>query len=242
MEDQNKPKLKKEDSPKTMIGETAVKPSAWRKLLSKKWTAPAAFMAAAAIIVTLMWIYRGTEQTPSTTDSNPEVSQVTGEESLDLPVDDTLEVASTNETMQWPVVKHSDYDVAMSHYDATASDEDRAAAMIQTGNTFSPHMGIDLSKADDQPFDVMAALSGTVIVAESHPLNGGVVEIKHADGLVTVYHSLTNVNVKVGDKVKQGKQIAKSGRDELEKELGNHLHFEVRQNGKPVNPNTLLEQ
>jgi len=241
MEDQNKPK-QKDNSPKTVVGETAVKPSAWRKMLSKKWTAPAVFMAAAAIIVTLMWVYRGVDETSVATNvETPEVSQVTDGESLEIPLEDTLEVASANETLQWPIVNRSEYDVAMSHYETTLSNEERAAAMTQTGNTFTPHMGIDLSKADDKPFEVVAALSGTVLVSESHPVNGGVVEIKHADGIVTVYQSLSNVTVKAGDKVKQGTQIAKSGRSELEKDLGNHLHFEVRQDGKPVNPNTLLE-
>jgi stage II sporulation protein Q len=112
--------------------------------------------------------------------------------------------------------------------------------MIQTGNTFTANTGIDLAEADNKTFDVSAALSGKVMVAEQHPLNGNVVEIKHADGIVTVYQSLGELQVKVGDEVKQGTVIGKAGRSELEKDLGIHLHFEVRKDGKPVNPNLLL--
>ncbi|MCQ6561905.1 M23 family metallopeptidase [Paenibacillus mendelii] len=242
MNDQNKPKLK-EESPKTSMGGTAVKPSAWRKLLSKKWAAPAAFMAAAAIIVTLMWIYRGAEETPTTTGNDSlEVSQGTNEEAIETPIDDTLEVASSNETLQWPVVNRSELTVATPFYEASASNEERQAAMVQTGNTFTPHMGIDLTSSADKPFDVVAALSGRVIVVDKHPINGNVIEIKHADGIVTVYQSLSEVQVKVNEEVKQGSLIGKSGRSEIEKDYGNHLHFEVRQNGNSINPNTLLEQ
>ena len=242
MNDENKPKLK-EDSPKIGMGGTAVKPSAWRKLLSKKWAAPAAFMAAAAIIVTLMWLYRGADETttttPSTTDS--EVGQVaTGDTGTGSKTDDdAMEAASSNETMQWPA-DYSQLKVVSPFYDENASSEDRQAAMIQTGNTFTANTGIDLAKDGDKTFDVMAALSGKVVVAEQHPLNGSVVEIKHADGLVTVYQSLTDVQVKVGDDVKQGTLIGRAGRNELEKDLGLHLHFEVRQDGKAINPDTLL--
>ncbi|UVI29930.1 M23 family metallopeptidase [Paenibacillus spongiae] len=242
MNDQNKPKLK-EESPKTAMGGTAVKPSAWRKLLSKKWVAPAAFVAAAAIIVTLMWIYRGTEETPTTAGNDSlEITEGTDEVALETPVDDTLEVASSNETLQWPVVNRSELTVATPFYEATASNEERQAAMVQTGNTFTPHTGLDLTSADEKPFDVVAALSGRVIVVDKHPINGNVIEIKHADGIVTVYQSLSEVQVKVNEEVKQGSLIGKSGRSEIEKEYGNHLHFEVRQNGTSINPNTLLEQ
>ncbi len=225
------------------MGGTAVKPSAWRKMLSKKWAAPAAFMAAAAIIVTLMWIYRGEDQTPAatTTTSGVETSQGGDQTSAaDTPSSDTLEVLSGNETMQWPVVNQKDVKVVAPFYDASASDQDRQAALIQSGNTFMTNTGIDLARSDDKTFDVTAALSGTVVVAEKQPLNGNVIEIKHADGVVTLYESLADLQVKVGDVVKQGTLIAHAGRSELEQDLGNHLHFEVRKDGKPINPSALL--
>ena len=48
------------------------RPSGWKKLLSKRWVFPAAYMAAAAIIVTILWLNSGTGQkdskaVPSTT-------------------------------------------------------------------------------------------------------------------------------------------------------------------------------
>ncbi|MFC5647727.1 peptidoglycan DD-metalloendopeptidase family protein [Paenibacillus solisilvae] len=241
MNDQNKPKL---DTPKNTMGGTAVKPSAWRKLLSKKWAAPAAFMAAAAIIVTLMWLYQGADETstkPANTES--EVSQGTTDATAEAtpPDDEAVAVISSNETIQWPADR-TQLEVVSSYYDANGTNEERQAGLIQDGNKFYANQGIDLAKADDKPFDVTAALSGIVSLAGTHPLNGSYIEIKHSDGIVTVYQSLSGVKVKVGDEVKQGTIIAQAGRSELGKDLGVHLHFEVRKDGKPMNPSTLIEQ
>lgn len=237
----DKPKFN-EETPKNAMGGKTVKPSAWRKLLAKKWAAPTAFLAAAAIIVTLMWLYGGAGETSNKpTSATVEDTQGTSAVTDDTPqvsADDPAVKDSENEVMQWPTDR-SQVDVVAGFYDEKASSEERQAAMIQNGNTFMANMGIDLSK-NDQPFDVKAALSGRVIVAEKHPLNGNMVEIKHADGVVTIYNSLSDLQVKVGDEVKQGTVIAKAGRSELEKDLGVHLHFEVRKDGKAVNPNTLL--
>jgi stage II sporulation protein Q len=103
-------------------------------------------------------------------------------------------------------------------------------------------MGVDLASADNKAFDVVAAMSGKVTLVEIHPTNGNVVEITHPNGLRTIYQSLGDVQVNNGDEVKQGTIIAKAGRNELEKDEGVHLHFEVRDNEKPVNPNLFLEE
>lgn len=242
MNDQDKHKPL-EEAPKLSRG-GAVKPSGWKRLLSKKWVSPALFMAAAAIIVTFMWIYQGTgsdkDATTAETNESAEINETNGETAaLD---EGTLEVVADGETLQWPAVYRDELEIVLPHYDADAPAEERERALLESGTTFMPHMGIDLARADNDAFDVVAALSGTVTVAEQHPTNGYVVEITHPDGLVTVYQSLSDVQVKVGDEVKQGTQIAKAGRSELEKDLGVHLHFEVRHNGKPVNPLVLLDE
>lgn len=241
MNDQNKPKV---DAPKNTMGGTAVKPSAWKKLMSKKWAAPAAFMAAAAIIVTLMWLYRGADDSstkPVSSAVDASQGQGTTDETLDelQPSDDSISAISSNEAMQWPA-DHSQLETVASFYDANGSNEERQAGLIQNGNTFVANSGIDLARADEKSFDVSAALSGIVSIVESHPLNGNIIEIKHSDGMVTVYQSLSDVKVKVGDAVKQGAVIARAGRSELGKELGVHLHFEVRKDGKAMDPSHLI--
>ncbi len=61
---------------------------------------------------------------------------------------------------------------------------------------------------------------------------GKLVLIRHADGYVTVYADNSELDVKEGDAVRRGQIIAKSGVS------GNapHLHFELRKDGKPVDP------
>ncbi|MBD2845867.1 M23 family metallopeptidase [Paenibacillus sp. IB182496] len=246
MNDQNKPNAKREEAPQTNPGgRAAAHSSSWKKLLSKKWVTPAAFMAAAAIIVTIMWVYQGSQpqqetatETSETEETRGETDVAVNEQDQDLPV---TAIAGEN-AFQWPVLNKADVEVIVPFYEAGATGEERQAAMIQSGNTFKPHMGMDLAKADNTTFDVLSVLGGKVSHVEQHPLNGYVVEIAHADGLVTVYQSLTDVTVKTGDEVAQGTVIAKAGRSELEKDLGVHLHLEVRQDGEAVNPAAVLPE
>jgi len=212
-------------------------------LLSKKWVSPALFMAAAAIIVTIMWLYQGTEKADvrPADDETAQTSDVTNTEDT-AANERTLEVIAGGEVLQWPVVDRDGLEIVLPHYDADAPSEERQQALLVSGTTYMPHMGIDLARPDNAAFDVVAAMSGKVTVAEQHPTNGYIVEIEHPDGLVTVYQSLGEISVKAGDEVKQGALIAKAGRSELEKDLGVHLHFEVRENGTPVNPLALLDE
>ncbi|UKI27354.1 MAG: M23 family metallopeptidase [Bacilli bacterium] len=79
-------------------------------------------------------------------------------------------------------------------------------------------------------------MDGIVISVENNDILGTTVEIRHDNDLISVYQSLSNVNVKKDDKVIQGQIIAKSGLSNIEKDLGNHLHFELYYKGKIVNP------
>jgi murein DD-endopeptidase MepM/ murein hydrolase activator NlpD len=68
---------------------------------------------------------------------------------------------------------------------------------------------------------------------------GNTVLVRHDNGLVTVYGNASELNVKRGQTVKRGEQIALSGMS------GNanapKLHFEIRKNSAPVDPSTYLE-
>ncbi|AJY74551.1 M23 family metallopeptidase [Paenibacillus beijingensis] len=243
MNETNQSKQGKEETPKTVLGgRAAVKSSGLKRTLSKKWVSPAVFIAAAAIIVTLMWIYQGADQKTSTTESaSPaEVSQgsdtKTGGEKAAEPA------ATITESLQWPVASFKDMKVLTPFYDASASEEERQAAMVQEGNTFVASTGIDITSPDGLPFDVLASAAGKVTLVDNHPTSGNEVEITSADGLVTVYQSLSDVQVKVGDEVAQGTVIAKSGRSEAGKDLGNHLRYTTLQNGVPVNPSDLIKE
>lgn len=239
---ENKEELLKEEAPQSTEGVNAAPTgSSWRRLMAKKWAYPAIYMAAAAIILTLMWVYQGSG---SKTLSDEQVGLTTGKAGTSLQQPDALAANANVETMQWPVNDRSQLEVSLAFFDNKASKEEKQAAMLQSGDMFLPHAGIDLARKDNQAFDVLAAMSGKVTVVEKNPVAGNLVEVTHSNGLVSVYQSLSDIKVAVGSEVKKGDLIAKSGRNELEKDEGVHLHFEVRQgvDGSAVNPGSVLPQ
>ena len=94
------------------------------------------------------------------------------------------------------------------------------------------HEGMDfMAEAGTQAH---AAAGGVVAFADFHPQYGNMIEIDHGNGLITRYAHLSKRLVKMGDVVLSGGtigQVGSSGRA-----TGPHLHFEVRQNGAPLNP------
>jgi stage II sporulation protein Q len=233
-----KQEFKKEEAPKTVQG--AQSQSSWKRLLAKKWVFPAVYMAAAAIILTLMWVYQDAGK-KSATEDKPGLEVTKGDQQADASKSgDAVAVNANTEAMAWPVKDHKALEVSLGFYDSSASNEDKQAAMVEYQNTLTPHSGIDLHANDNQPFDVLAALSGKVTALEKNPVVGNLVEITSPNGLVTVYQSLAEVKVTKGAEVKKGDVIAKAGRNELESDEGVHLHFEVRQGGNAVNPTQFL--
>lgn len=97
------------------------------------------------------------------------------------------------------------------------------------------HEGVDLEAIAGAP--VRSALSGVVIRVAPYERGGDLVEIDHGSGLTTAYGSLSRVTVKAGDEVKTGQQIGAAGPGEG---AGPHLHFEIRIEGKPIDPAALI--
>jgi murein DD-endopeptidase MepM/ murein hydrolase activator NlpD len=99
------------------------------------------------------------------------------------------------------------------------------------------HLGIDIAGPIGTP--ILAAADGVVI--ESGPASGfGLwVRLQHADGTITVYGHIDSSNVREGQQVKAGQQIARMGNRGFS--TGPHLHFEVwNPGGQKINPLTWL--
>ncbi|WP_051532587.1 peptidoglycan DD-metalloendopeptidase family protein [Fusobacterium perfoetens] len=112
------------------------------------------------------------------------------------------------------------------------------------GNRFHPvlkryilHSGVDLVA---RYVPVYAAKRGEVIFAGVAGGYGNLVKIKHSDGYETRYAHLNKINVKKGQKIQQGDIIGESGM--TGRVTGPHLHFEVRKNGKTLNPMEFLRK
>jgi murein DD-endopeptidase MepM/ murein hydrolase activator NlpD len=94
------------------------------------------------------------------------------------------------------------------------------------------HEGMDF--AGKEGSDIVATASGVVTYADERWGYGNLVEINHGDGLVTRYGHAKTIVVEAGDIVKPGQVIAKMGNSG--RSTGPHVHYEVRKDGKPVDP------
>ena len=94
------------------------------------------------------------------------------------------------------------------------------------------HLGFDLSVVQRNP--VVAANDGNVIYADRLGIYGNCLVLDHGYGLQSVYGHLSSMGVKVGDAVKKGQEIGRSGATGLAG--GDHLHFTMQVDGKQVNP------
>jgi len=94
------------------------------------------------------------------------------------------------------------------------------------------HRGVDLRAAYGEP--IGAADAGTVVFAGEQGGYGQTVVVEHPGGVRTRYAHLSSVSTKVGAEVRAGDDIGRAGRSG--RATGTHLHFEVTQDGHPIDP------
>ena len=165
-------------------------------------------------------------------------------EEPDIPVivedhDRTIPVISENNYIGQPF-NNPNVTIGRDYYDYKEDDEKKQNSIMFYDNTYYQNTGIDY--ISENKFDVLSILEGTVLQIKEDDKTGKEVEIEHKDGLISIYQSLSEVSVKKGDSVIKGQILGKSGTNEIDKDLGNHLHFEMYENGKTVNPNHYLNK
>jgi len=109
-------------------------------------------------------------------------------------------------------------------------------ARVFNGATESLHTGLDYGVPSDTP--VVALNNGTVLLARPLFFEGNCVVLNHGQGLLSLYMHLSKMEVKEGDHVLRGQEIALSGG--TGRATGPHLHVAVRWEGIYLNPATLL--
>ncbi|HJV45983.1 MAG TPA: M23 family metallopeptidase [Bacillota bacterium] len=222
--------------------------SSGKGFFSKKWTFPVMYMGAAALILAfIVWYQDSQNLSFEKKDLMPEVSKgqsqvTTNNTASPAPIQEAVAVNGQNTVLAWPAATEANVNMIMHYYDDNAADDVKAAALVKYEDSYWPHTGIDLATKDSKVFDIKAAGAGKVTKAEKDPMVGNIVEIEHAGGLTTIYQSLDDLKVKVGDEVKQGDVLGKAGRNLFEKSVGAHLHFEVKENGKSVSPEKYFNQ
>lgn len=145
----------------------------------------------------------------------------------------SIPVIGNIETLIRPYLD-TDITIAKSYYDYKSDATNQENAIIYYENTYMQNSGVDYSKSTS--FDVVSILDGTVINVKEDNILGTTVEIRHNNELISIYQSLSNVTVKKDDTVLQGQIIGKSGTNNINKELKEHLHFELYYKGMVVNP------
>ncbi len=124
--------------------------------------------------------------------------------------------------------------IATNYYNSKDEEEVQKNSLIFYENTYLKSTGIDY--IIDYDFDVVSVLDGVVVTVREDPILGKLIEIKHKNNIISTYQSLSEVFVNVGDEVKQGALIGKSGTSNLQKGMGSHLHFELMIDSKNVDP------
>ena len=102
-------------------------------------------------------------------------------------------------------------------------------------HTYQLHAGVDLAMLPG-PGPVVAADVGTVVHAGLYGGLGNEVTLQHADGVQTLYGHMAQIDssIKPGVQVAAGQVLGVEG--STGESTGDHLHFEIHVNGKPVNP------
>lgn len=99
------------------------------------------------------------------------------------------------------------------------------------------HNGLDFRGAQGQ--GILATGDGRVVFAGRKGGYGNCIEIDHGSGVVTRYAHLSGINVRLGQRVDRGQRIGRMG--STGRSTATHLHYEVRINGRAVNPRPFLE-
>ena len=100
------------------------------------------------------------------------------------------------------------------------------------------HEGLDF--VAEAGSDILAAAPGVVVKAGYHQEFGNMIEINHGGELITRYAHMASLKVAEGDVVRRGQTIGILG--STGRSTGPHLHFEVRIDNVPINPNKFLQR
>ncbi|MCM3390314.1 M23 family metallopeptidase [Ureibacillus chungkukjangi] len=205
--------------------------NSWQK---KPWFWPSIYAAVAVVLIGLIFSYNaliGDEKESEVVQNDPASEDPSA----------VIETNARTETLKYPFNEEAldNVEVLQDFYDVTADAETREKALLVFNQTFSTSSGVSLS-LNNEPFEVLAAMSGEVTEVKLDEFTGNEIVLTHPNGMETRYSSVTDILVKQGDTVNQGQPLATTIENEWNPTAGIHLHFEVLQDGEHVNPRGFL--
>lgn len=213
----------------------------WKRLIKKKWFFPAVYLGVAALLLTgVLWYQNIVNQT---NDFAEDMQEQFTEHNKTAPDDEeATPVMQQQEVLKMPVAEDLQVEVVTKFYDYNASEEEQEQGLIFYQNKFSQSKGIDIVSTSNETFEVKAALSGKVVEIDQDPLLGNIVKLEHEEGISTYYASLDDIMIEEGSNIAQGQTIGTAGVNALGEDNGIHVHFQVRKDGTPVNPENFINQ
>ncbi|MFD1362048.1 peptidoglycan DD-metalloendopeptidase family protein [Lentibacillus salinarum] len=210
----------------------------WSRIFRKKWFFPAVYLTIAALLLSLVVWYQNLGNQIDETQEEENTEEYTPVEHDE----DAQPVMDQQEIIQMPVENMDEAEIVTKYYDYNADQEDQENAIVVFNERYYQSTGIDVAAADGEGFDVLASLSGTVTEVKEDPLLGNVVTLTHENDVTTHYASLGDVQVSADESIEQGDVVGTAGENLFGKDNGTHLHFEIKQDGQDVNPESYFNQ
>lgn len=150
----------------------------------------------------------------------------------DIMMDTSIPAVASEEIIKRPY-ESTEVTIAKSYYDYQKEAKEQEKSIIIYENTYMQNSGVDYVSKNS--FDVIAILDGTVTSIDDDELLGKTIKIKHNNDMISVYQSISDVNVEVNQQVTQGFKVGVSGKNTLNGD-NQCLHFELVYKSKIVNP------
>lgn len=207
-------------------------PTSPKKWANQKWFWPAVYGSIAILMIGLLITYTFLSNREEEVDILQPVS---------VEPETTIETNVREETMKYPFDESylNNAKILQDYYDVTADSANQENALLVFNQTFSTSTGVSIA-INSEPFQVLAAMSGTVKEIKLDAFTGNTIVLEHVNGYETRYTSVNDIVVEEGAKVMQGAPIATTIENESNPSAGVHLYFEVYQEGLPINPHSLL--
>ena len=153
--------------------------------------------------------------------------------------EDIKPVVSETKLIKRPY-KDNDIKILQNFYDKESDKNTQQNSLILYENTYLQNSGIDYGR--EEKFDVYSIYDGTIIDIEEDDILGKIVQIQHSNNIIASYQCLGDIKVNKNDTVVVGQIIGSSGTCNISKNIGNHLHLEISNSGKMINPESIYDK